>query len=152
MPQDIIPYDPGPLPSDRAPRSGESIELKLQGWPPWKDVHFSIRNISHRDHGRFCELRKAAIRAMRGRAWYRGPIRLFLRVQGPSLEPHRSLNDYADGVCDTLGGGHGTTFTYLPLVYEDDCQVCSIEARFLEAEQPSFTVCIEFLPDVNTDE
>jgi len=51
---------------------------------------------------------------------------------------------------DTLDGSSGFTFTYLPIVFEDDSQVCSYSNKFVETEDASYVIEIEFLGD-NTD-
>ncbi len=147
MTGEVLPYDPGELPSRAAPIPGDVIEVDVEGWPPWKDTHFSIRNSRHRIHSRFVSLRAAAIQAMNGRAWYHGPIGLQFRVYGPHLGPHRVLIDYLSGIMDTLDGSHGATFTYLPAAYEDDSQVVQNSMEFIESDTPHYSLRIEFLPN-----
>ncbi len=140
-----LPYDPGPLPTEAPPHPGENLELTVPGWPPWKDAHFSIRNPRHRHYQRFVELRRQAIKAMRGRAWYRGPVGMALELRALEFEPGRSLFDYVSGIQDTLDGAHGSEFTYLPVAYEDDCQIVTCEARLVPADRPSYTLRICFM-------
>jgi hypothetical protein len=67
---------------------------------------------------------------MAGRTWSHDAIGLDLDVHAPTLEPGHALVDYLGGVMDTLDGSHGAHFTYLPIVYNDDCQVCDSASRF----------------------
>ncbi len=143
-----LPYNPGRLPTAPSPVAGETIELELDGYPPWKDTHFSIRNVMHRHHDRFVALRAAATEAMRGRAWYRGDVGLHLELRAPEMEAGRSLLDYVGGVMDTLDGSHGPSFTYLPVVYEDDYQA-QISYRFVEAASKHYRLRLEFRPSAN---
>lgn len=82
---------------------------------------------------------------MNGRAWYFGPIKLELTIHAPALHPNRSLNDYLGGVLDTLDGASGFTFTYLPVVFEDDCQVCVAANKFVESDDEFYDIEIEFM-------
>lgn len=84
---------------------------------------------------------------MAGRAWSSGPIALRLVLHGSLLEPGRTLSDYLGGVVDSLDDSHGSTFTYLPITYEDDCQVVQAHLQLLEDSDPSYEVVIEFLED-----
>jgi hypothetical protein len=142
-----VDYDPGSLPELAPPRAGETIELLLDGWPPWKDEHFSIRNRRHKIHGRFVALRRRAAEAMKGRAWYAGAVGLDLEVHGPAASRGQSLNDYLGGVIDSLDGSHGQTFTFLPVCYQDDGQVAVARSRFVEAARPRYKVTVRFLGD-----
>jgi len=142
-----LPYDPGVLPSAPAPSAGEKVVFRVDGLPPYKDEHFSIRNPRHKIYARFKALRQAAIDAMAGRAPYRGPVRLVFVMHAPEFERNRRLMDYAGGIMDTLGGSHGAEFTYLPIVYEDDCQVDEVHSRLVRAEPPWYEVQITFLDE-----
>jgi hypothetical protein len=144
---DFLPYDPGALPIAPAPSAGETILIRLDGLPPYKDEHFSIRNTRHKVHSRFTVLRQAAIRAMAGRAPYRGAVGLDLDMHAPHFENGRSLTDYMGGVMDTLDGSHGMEFTYLPVVYEDDCQVASGRNQFHPHASEFYELTIHFLSD-----
>ncbi len=146
MKHEILPYNPGDLPSRPAPIPGEAIEVEVEGWPPWKDTHFSIRNSRHRIHTRFLALRTAATKAMKGRAWYHGPVELDLEMYAPHFEPRRALLDYMSGNMDTLDGSHGLSFTYLPIVYEDDCQVVDGSAKLITTPIPHYRLRVKFLP------
>jgi len=99
------------------------MSLRLDGFPPYKDLRFSIRNVRHKANDRFVALRLAAIQAMGGRAAYRGSVGLALHMNAPGYEKNKILLDYVAGVMDSLDGSHGAEFTYLPVVYEDDCKV-----------------------------
>ena len=86
---------------------------------------------------------------MGGRACYEGAVRLDLIIRG-DLEPGLDLLNYAGGVMDTLGGSHGFTFTFLPIVYEDDCQVRLGSFHLTYADEPSYKLRLEFLHDEAT--
>lgn len=141
----FVPYDPGVLPAKPAPKPGDTIHVALDGLPPYKDEHFSIRNPRHKIHCRFVALREAAIRAMDGRAPHRGAVQLHLVMHARQFEPKRSLVDYTGGVMDTLDGSHGASFTYLPVVYEDDCQVCSVRIQLVGGQTEHYEVGVIFL-------
>jgi len=141
----VLPYDPGVLPSKPAPKQGETIVIEVEGYPPYKDEHFSMRNLRHRNYPAFLKLRKAAIRAMAGRAWCFGPVAMNLRLYAPEFEKNKILLDYAAGIEDTLDGSSGCEFTYLPIVFEDDCQVASGRSKFIKADVPRYRVEIVFL-------
>lgn len=145
----LLPYDPGPLPSRPAPKAGERLELAIDGWPPWKDQHFSIRNARSPQFLAFVALRQAAIQQMDGKAWYLGPVSATLVLQGPVAPLNKRIDRYAAGVADTLDGGHGRTFTYLPVVFEDDCQIVSWDIQFRPSPTPRYRLTFEFLPDSN---
>ena len=128
----FLPYDPGPLPVAPPPSPGDSITLDADGLPPEKIPGRSLRNPTNPRYHRVQQLRRKAITAMAGRAWYRGPVLLDVEVWVRELEANRTLLDYVGGVMDTLDGGHGPHFTYLPIVYEDDAQVSSGKWRLYE--------------------
>jgi len=46
---------------------------------------------------------------------------------------------------DTLDGSSGVHFTYLPIVYEDDCQVSDGRTKFIRAESPRYELKVTFL-------
>lgn len=84
---------------------------------------------------------------MAGRKWYEGAVALALTYWAP--DPSGLLNHYyVDGVMDTLGGSHGPTFIYLPVVYLDDCQVSRISTRALQGPTARYEIDVEFMPDV----
>ena len=68
-------------------------------------------------------------------------------MHAPAFEKNKALLDYVGGVMDTLDGSHGVEFTYLPIVYEDDCQVAAGMSRFVEDESIWYEVSIVFLED-----
>lgn len=147
----FLPYDPGLLPTHAPPKPHDSMSLSLPGLPPCKESGRSLRNAEHPRYAAYVALRRAAAEAMRGRAWYRGPVQLDVTIYGPSLPRNRTLLDYAGGVMDTLDGSHGPTFTYLPIVYEDDCQVVGGRHRFIESSSETYAVLIVFLADGETE-
>jgi hypothetical protein len=140
-----LPYDPGALPNLPAPSPGESIEVEVAGLPPAKDVRASIRNRKHPDHPAFKQLRRSATQAMRGRAWVSGPVSLDLTLLGPTKPERWSSGDYLGGVMDTLDGSSGPTFTYLPIVFEDDCQVTDASVRWIDAPEYRYRLTVAFL-------
>ena len=82
---------------------------------------------------------------MKGRAPYDDAISIHLELSAPTLENGKALVDYLSGVMDSLDGSHGQTFTYLPIIYEDDCQVVSSRCEFIEAAVASYRLHIAFL-------
>jgi hypothetical protein len=46
---------------------------------------------------------------------------------------------------DTLDGSHGTAFTYLPIVYQDDCQVVLGEFHHVQSDELRYEVVLRFL-------
>lgn len=78
------------------------------------------------------------------KASHDGPVRLNFIFYAPKLE--RRLLDYIGGVMDTLDGSHGMSFTYLPIVYQDDCQIVGTEkARYTVSKKTRYLVEIIFL-------
>ncbi|HEX6372490.1 MAG TPA: hypothetical protein VF006_26455 [Longimicrobium sp.] len=118
----VLPYDPGQLPTRPAPAAGEVLEIAVEGYPPYKDIRQSIRN----------------------RRTF-GPVGLDLTIYAPQLAPGYTLVDYLGGVMDTLDGSSGYTFTFLPIVYEDDCQVVISNMRFVHSESVRYTLRVTFL-------
>jgi hypothetical protein len=147
-----LPYDPGPLPTKPPPKAGDLIELEITGYPPYKDESFSIRNPKHKHYSRFMKLRNAGIAAMDGRAWSYAPIRMDLTLYAPAFERKRTLLDYIAGVEDTLDGSSGFTFTYLPIVFEDDCQICSWSSRLIKSNKTKYALRVRIMkePQQNT--
>jgi hypothetical protein len=135
--------NPGVIPTLPPPDSGERVIIRVSGLPPYKDLSFSIRNPSHPNYAAFVELRNEAIKVMGSRTWYDGAIKLNLTLNAPTLD--RNLSNYVGGIEDTLDGSHGMTFTYLPIVFQDDCQVCSIEAKFVKTDKTGYIIEIEFV-------
>ena len=145
----ILSYDPGKLPIKHSPRSGEVIIIEVEGLPPFKDISSSIRNPNHKIYNRFVKLRQETIKIMDGRAWYKGPIQFDLKIEAPAMEKGKSIIDYLGGVMDTLDGSHGPNFTYLPIVYEDDCQVASGRHSYHSNNDEKYIITITFLSDYN---
>lgn len=141
--QSILQPDPGPLPTLPSPNPGDVVEIAVEGLPPRKDVSFSIRNINHRHYDRFLALRNKAIAAMNGRAWYDGAVEMEFVLYAPVLE--KEFLGFASGILDTLDGSHGFSFTYLPVVYQDDCQVVDTTYSFRESEETYYTLRFTFL-------
>jgi len=81
---------------------------------------------------------------MAGRAWYFGPVGLRLIVFGPTSLDRWRLNDYLGGIADTLDGSSGQTFTYLPIVFEDDCQVCDAQTKWVKSSKDSYRLKVTF--------
>ena len=143
---DLLPYDPGVLPVFSAPQRGESITIKVEGLPPFKQIRQSLRNCNNPRYSAFTALRSAGIAAMAGRCWYFGAIQLSLCIFGPRPSQGPSLGDYVGGVFDTLDGSSGRTFTYLPVAYQDDCQVTRSESSWIEQDgEHYYEVSIKFL-------
>ena len=139
---DILDYDPGVIPTKPRPEKGTPIEFDVEGYPPWKDTHFSIRNSRHRIHDRFRRLRRVATNAMAGRAWFMGPVILDFLLRAPHFEPSKNLVDYLGGIMDTLDGSSGFTFTYLPIVFEDDCQVFKTKIELVQDSVISYRLVL----------
>ena len=134
----VIYPDPGPLPTLPPPRLGEVVEMMVEGLPPRKDTSFSIRNIKHSHYQLFLTLRKKGIEAMNGRAWFIGAVDMEFVLHAPCLE--KDLLGYESGIMDTLDGSHGLTFTYLPVVYQDDAQIVNARCRFVESTNTYYTL------------
>ena len=143
----ILVPDPGVLPTKLPPRKGEKISVRVDGLPPFKDLHASIRNPTHRHHSRFVVLRNIATQAMAGRAWSTEAIALTLNIHSSYFDKNKTLTDYLSGVLDTLDGSHGESFTYLPVCFQDDCQVVSCRTRQIESSELYYEVEICFESD-----
>lgn len=85
---------------------------------------------------------------MAGRTWWHGAIGLDLEIHAPDMEPRRALLDYVGGVMDSLDGSHGPHFTYLPIAYNDDCQVCKGKSSLHSSEDAWYSVRIRFLANM----
>ena len=140
----FLPYDPGVLPNLPAPQPGESIVIEVMGLPPIKDLRRSIRNRNHPLYSSFMLLRCAAIEAMAGRAWVFRPVELRVTIFGPTGQARWTMPDYLSGIFDTLDGSSGRTFTYLPIVYEDDCQVYAAQIEWVDAPETKYRVEVLF--------
>jgi hypothetical protein len=82
---------------------------------------------------------------MAGRTWSHGAIGLDLEIHAPHMEPSRALVDYVGGVMDTLDGLHRPDFTYLPIVYNDDCKVCEGRSSVHRSQDEWYSARITFL-------
>jgi len=82
---------------------------------------------------------------MDGRACYMGAVALDLVVYGPELHKGRKISDYAARVEDTIDGSSGSTFTYLPIVIQDDCQAVSWSMRYTKAAEARYCLLVKFL-------
>lgn len=82
--------------------------------------------------------------AMGGRAPFRGPIQLDIVMYAAQFEPKLLSADYMGGIMDTLDGSHGSSFTYLPVVYEGDCQVCSGKFQLFADQDEHYEIRVTF--------
>lgn len=140
-----LPYNPGVLPTKEPPKTGEKIILKVEGVPPIKKPGISLRNPKNPRYGNFIALRDAAIKAMNGRAWYFGAIELDLIIYNKEGLNRANFVEYIGGVMDTLDGSRGVHFTYLPIMYEDDCQVCKSNYSYQESANPWYELVVRFV-------
>jgi len=56
-------------------------------------------------------------------------------------------NDYLGGIMDTLDGSHGEPFTYLPICFQDDCQVISVRWEVADSQEPYYELIVRFDSD-----
>ena len=70
----------------------------MEGYPPKKDTHFSIRNVRHRKYHAFLALRKKAIEAMGGMAWYEGLLSMEFTLYAPDHCNWVEMLEYAGGL------------------------------------------------------
>jgi len=82
---------------------------------------------------------------MNGRKWTDGEVSTDLMMRAPAFEKGKILADYVGGIMDSLDGSHGPTFTYLPIVFQDDCQVSRCKSTFKASKTSHYVVKIEFL-------
>jgi len=143
--EELLGYDPGRVPTRPSPNKGETITIAVKGLPPYKDQHFSIRNKRHKAHDRFRLLRKAAFSMMAGRACYPGPMKMEIDIHAPPDVLDKTLSDYLSGTADTLDGSAGPSFTFLPIVYQDDCQLAALSTQLIEDDTTRYTVRCTFL-------
>lgn len=85
---------------------------------------------------------------MAGRHWFADGVGLEMVIFSSERLHWTVLNEYLGGIMDTLGGGHGPSFTYLPIVYQDDCQVVSTCCRSDIAADPHYTLIVSFLSEI----
>ena len=140
-----LPYNPGNLPIKNSPFPGEEIFIELEGLPPCKKRGASLRNPKHPRYDAFVALRSAATKAMNGRAWYFGAVGIDLILYDNEEIDWWQQNDYLGGIMDTLDGSSGHHFTYLPIVYEDDCQVSDTRTEFILSDKPRYELRVRFL-------
>lgn len=81
---------------------------------------------------------------MRGRAWTQDPVSLELTVLDDGQPDSYSLGDYLSGIADTLDGCSGYTFTYLPIVFEDDSQIARLSGRWVAGAKSSYVIKVTF--------
>jgi hypothetical protein len=81
---------------------------------------------------------------MAGRAWCFGPVELRLDLHSAHREDDAGLQTYVSGIMDTLGGSAGRSFTFLPIVYQDDCQIASIHSRWFLSTEERYVVEVRF--------
>lgn len=141
----FLPYNPGSLPTRPHPKYGDEIRIELQGLPSAKKRGSSLRNPKLPRYQSFVDLRSAATRQMDGRVWYFGAIQLDIIIHSPQELDYWKLLEYIGGVMDTLDGSSGVHFTYLPIVYEDDCQVTIGNTRHEISDRESYELKITFL-------
>ena len=140
----LLPYNPGLLPNKPAPKPGESILIEVAGLPPVKDIKLSIRNKKHKFHQRFTSLRNSATKAMDGRAWTFDEVDINLVIRSPEKPTIQGHSEFLGGIFDTLDGSSGFTFTYLPIVFEDNSQVSSCNLNWERSYESSYSVHIIF--------
>ena len=66
----------------------------------------------------------------------------------PQLEEKKELLDYVAGIEDTLDGSSGCDFTYLPVIFEDDCQICAGHNRFVKGNEVKYYLRIKIMESV----
>jgi len=81
---------------------------------------------------------------MNGRAWSCGAISLSITANVPKFDKNKKLYDYLGGIMDTLDGSHGEHFTYLPICFQDDCQVISARCEVVDSQETYYEVRIRF--------
>ncbi len=145
MTDKLLPYNPGELPTAPPPNKGDFIKFQVAGLPPIKQKRISLRNPKNPRYQRFVDLREKATQAMNGKAWYFGLVELDVKIFYKSKdELEAPLVDYVGGIMDTLDGSSGGHFTYLPIVYEDDCQVFSGRSTFIKSDDTFYQINIKF--------
>ena len=139
-----LPYDPGILPTKKGPNPGDQITINVNGLPPQKKRWISLRNPKNPRYDAFVSLRNAATKAMNGRAWYFGPIGIDFIFYVKEYFTVDEYISYVGGIADTLCGGCGVHFTYLPIVYEDDCQICESNMKQIVSNSQGYSLLIKF--------
>jgi len=82
---------------------------------------------------------------MDGRARYSGPVEIDIEIHGPQDAWDKTLLDYASGISDSLDGSAGPSFTFLPIVYQDDSQIVGGRSSFVKADSTHYIVRVTFL-------
>lgn len=82
---------------------------------------------------------------MAGRAWYTGTVSMEFEMWARRFDGARWIADYLGGIADPLDGSHDMSFTYLPIVYEDDFQVNVAGFQFHAFDEPHYIVKVRFL-------
>ena len=141
----VLPYNPGVLPTRSGPSQGESVVIEVNGMPPIKTLNRSLRNRTNPRYDAFVALREAATHAMDGRAWYFGSVKVGFTLRCTENSLRGSLNDYFGGIADSLDGSAGFTFTYLPIVFQDDSQISEYYCQREESAVEKYRVEVFFL-------
>ena len=81
---------------------------------------------------------------MNGRAWVSSEVEILLTIRSPKEMSIHSRSEYLGGIMDALDGGSGFTFTYLPIVFEDDSQVSSCRIDWKKSLEASYLIQIVF--------
>jgi hypothetical protein len=115
---------PGTVPTKPPPSLGQRVRFTVRGLPPYKNLNFSLRNKHSPQVREFVRLRLAAEQAMAGRRWWAGAVELNLMIH-TNRNLSLDLYLYQGGVFDALDGSHGPSFTFLPILYQDDGQICN---------------------------
>ena len=121
------------------------MEFVVDGLPPMKKEGISLRNPENPKYSAFVLLREAASKAMQCRAWYFGGVSLNIEINYEQENMlAATLNEYVGGIMDSLDGSSGVHFTYLPIFYEDDCQVFDCESKFVKSNGNFYRVRVCF--------
>jgi hypothetical protein len=141
--------DPGVVPTKPPPQEGDHITIRVDGYPPYEGGKRSLRSPKNPLYQRFLDLRRAATVAMDGRSWYDGEVQLKVTFFFPGRKwPDKLVDDrelyYFSGIMDTIDGSHGKSFTYLPIVIQDDAQVRLGEWEVVDSNYPHYEVEVVF--------
>lgn len=83
---------------------------------------------------------------MAKRAWSNEAIAITLVIHAAYLDENKIIPDYLSGVLDALDGSHGESFTYLPVCFQDDCQVVSSLTQHVHSSESFYELEIRFDP------
>jgi hypothetical protein len=72
-------------------------------------------------------------------------VELDVVFYAPRLHGGKNVLDYVAGISDTLDGSSGCTCTYLPIVFQDDCQVALTRMAFVVTDETKYRVVIRLL-------